>query len=395
MINNPPKICFLADSHNLFDDRIYWKEAVSLKKQGYDIHIILAGDKEERGTTDEGIHYIQLKREVYSKNRYLNYLIKRILPGGLYAKMLKEAMNLKADVYHFHDLKLNRIGPELKALSWKPKVIYDVHEPYPENIRDYIQTPDFLRGIKNWYSSYIQSWERKCAESYDVIITTEENLWDRFQSYFPDKKVEIIYNYTNLALPEKRRKEFDAIYTGGITKLRGAWQILHAVKIVVESKPKFKMLFLGSWFPHGLKQKMTNFIEENKLKENVILLDSVPYPEMSQYYNKSKIGLGIFLPIDTHRIILQIKIFEYMSYGLPIIGSNFGHIHRILNEEKCGIAVNPEDPSEIASALVRVLSDETLYKQWSENGRSAAEKKFRWELMEKKLAAIYTEILDN
>jgi len=392
------KICMLSDSHGLYDDRIYWKEAMSLQNHGYEVYCIFAGSKNDKGVTDEGINYIEIESPVYSSTRYLNFLLKRLIPGGLYAIMLNKATALKADIYHIHDLKVNKIGRKLKSLSHHPKVIYDVHEPSYENILDYNKTKGIHTVIKWLYARHIRKWEQKCAIRYDFVITTEENVRDRFRKILPSEKVDIVYNYTDL---DKTRKEvanqdriYDAIYSGGITRLRGAFKILEAVKIITKQMSDFKMLFLGSYYPEDLKSEMLEFVQENDLQKNVVLHDSVPYTEVPGFYNKSKVGLGIFLPIRTHRIILQIKIFEYMSFGLPIIGSSFGHINDYIEKDNIGIVVNPEDPEEIANALIKILSDPKLYDMYSKNGLEASEKKYRWEFMEKKLIRIYSDLLN-
>lgn len=391
------KICFLADSHGLYDDRIYWKEALSLKKVGYEIHYILAGEKVENGITKEGVHFQILKKDSSLKNRYGNFLAKRFFKSGLYNQMFKAAKAVEADVYHIQDLKVNRIGKRLKNLSFQPKIIYDVHEPYPENIIDYHQTSGLSTIIKKLYAKYIRQWEHKCAENYDLIIVTEENVYKRFTAFLPQNIVQIIYNYTNLKNPDQdtdvKNKEFDAIYTGGITKLRGAFKILEAIKILKKKKDDVKMLFLGSYFPADLKENMLQFINENQLENNVFLMDAVPYNEVVGFYQKSKIGLGIFLPIDTHKIILQIKLFEYMNFGLPIVGSNFGHVQNIIKNDQVGIAVNSENPEEIAEALNTLLSVEDLYNSFSKNGTDAVQNKYRWEFMEEKLIKIYSDLL--
>lgn len=396
---NVKRICFLADSHGLYDDRIYWKEALSLKKKEYEIHYILAGDKDESGVTKEGVNFQIIKKDYYSKNRIINYLAKRFLPQGLYNLMYEKAKAVKADIYHIHDLKVNRIGSNLKNLEHQPKVIYDIHEPYPENIIDYHQTSGLSTIIKRIYSNHIRKWEHKCAKIYDLIIVTEENVYKRFATFLPAEKVQIIYNYTNLESPDQQinliNKEYDAIYTGGITKLRGAFKILEAIKILKKKRNDVKMVFLGSYFPADLKDNMLQYINEHHLETNILLLDAVPYNEVAGYYQNSKIGLGIFLPIETHKIILQIKLFEYMNFGLPIVGSNFGHIHKIIENDHVGIAINPENPEEIAAALNKLLTDEKLYNTFSKNGMDAVQKKYRWEYMEEKLVSLYTGILDE
>jgi glycosyltransferase involved in cell wall biosynthesis len=386
----------LADSHGLYDDRIYWKEAVSLKNGGYEVHFVLAGESDEQGVTEEGIAYTVIQRDRFAGNRLLNYLAKR-LPGGLYARMFREAAQLRTDVYHIHDLKVNRIGKKLKGLGHQPKLVYDVHEPYPENILDY--WPD--RGVKGMlkrpWAGRIRRWEKKTTAGYDLIITTEENMQERFKAYFPEKPVAIIYNYTDLPgqKPGKpdENKEYDAIYTGGITEFRGAWQILEAIRIAKHRKPRLKVLFLGSWFPPGLKERMQRFIRESGIGDQVVLKEAVPYREVSDHYRNSRVGLGIFLPIQTHRIILQIKIFEYMNFGLPILGSNFGHIARIIEEHRCGLTVDPLNPQEIADRLLELLSDNDAYEKMSRNGTEAASQHYQWERMEEKLAALYGELI--
>lgn len=387
----------IADSHGLYDDRIYWKQAVSLKGAGYDVHLILAGDSSEQGLTAEGIPYEIVRRDRIKNNSFINYLAKR-LPGGLYVQLFRKAATLKADVYHIHDLKVNRIGKKLKKMTCGPKVIYDVHEPYPENILDYWKGKGVLSLFKKGWSCYMRRWERKAVANYDLIITTEENIQQRFQNYFPGKAVEVIYNYTDFPKVEPSRgmleKEFDAIYTGGITKFRGAWEILEGVRLAKKDKADIKVLFLGSWFPPSLKKEMRAYINKHALDDNVELHDAVPYPEVDKYYRKSKIGLGIFLPIHTHRIILQIKLFEYMNFGLPILGSNFGHIDSIIQQHQCGIAVNPENPREIADGLIRLLTNETLFSTLSRNGVKASAQ-YRWEEMEIKLVNIYNSLLKS
>ena len=68
-------IVFLADLHTLYDDRIYWKQAISLVKNGYNVHYITIGDVSGKGITKEGIHYLQLKRKKYLPTLLLNYFL--------------------------------------------------------------------------------------------------------------------------------------------------------------------------------------------------------------------------------------------------------------------------------------------------------------------------------
>ena len=107
--NKGIRICFLADKHDLYDDRIYWKMAVPLAKKGYEVHYLLIRDLYNKGITKEGIHYEILKVKSFSRNRYLNFIIKKLNPNNNYKKLYNKAKEVNADIYHFHDLWINRI----------------------------------------------------------------------------------------------------------------------------------------------------------------------------------------------------------------------------------------------------------------------------------------------
>ncbi len=393
------KICFLADKHDLFDDRIYWKMAVPLKEKGYDVYYVLIRDEIKKGITKEGIKYDILKVKTFSKNRYLNFILKNINPSNNYKKLFKKATKINADVYHFHDLWINKIGKKLKSLPQKPVVIYDVHEPFAIDIKDDVGRHSKIKWLMNLYVNYIDSWEKKCAKRYDFIITTEENVRDSFRKVISDERVEVIYNFTDLykdftSIPLKN-KEYDFIYCGGATESRGVIKILEAVKIAKKNIPNIKVVFVGRYTPSTLKLKLQKFINSNDLKNNVQLIPFVKYAQVSDFYNKSKVGLITWQPAKALSIKMPIKIFEYMAFALPIIGSNFGHIKEYIKKENCGITVDPNSPEEISNAMITLLTDSNKYNVYSKNGRKATLEKYKWDFEFKRLIGFYTKALNE
>ncbi len=390
----PGIVCFLADKHGLYDDRIYWKMALSLIKVGYQVHYIFIGTSTAKGITKEGVYYESFKQKKYSSNRYINYLVKYSRKHTNYDHMFEAAAALKADVYHFHDLNINKIGVRLKRLAHRPIVIYDVRDPYAQNIKDYIGSKSVLKPLIHWYAAYINTWEKRQAKHYDLIITNEDNLQGLFQKVTDPAKVIVIYNYTYFhTLRKELTKEYDLIYCGGITEFRGAHQIIEAVKLLQAEFKEIKLLFLGNFFTPEFKAQLAKKIDDLGLTNHVILKDSVPYNEVVNYYNRAKIGLGIFLPIPTHELILQIKIFEYMAMGLPMIGSNFGHINDYILKDQVGLVVDPTNPQEIAEATSVLLNDHERYHEFRNNGIRAATQKYHWGLMEDILITKYDQLL--
>ena len=396
-MSDPLRICFLADRHDLYDDRIYWKMAVPLLKRGYEVYYLLIGDRDETGTTQEGIIYRMFKIKTFSQNRFLNFVLKRLNPWNNYKLMHREATTIEANIYHFHDLWINRIGPKLKRLAHKPVVFYDAREPYAEDYLSYVKTRFSLALYL--FAYWLDNWEKKKARHYDLVIANELNVQQNFAKALGENRSVVLYNYTDRQL-EKRitplhKKEYDLIYCGAISELRGALDILKAVKLIQKELPQIKVLFLGNYFPSALQDDMLKYLKENGLVDAVVLKNAVPYKEVARYYRASKIGLVVLHKVKTFEISMPIKLFEYMAFGLPVIGSDFGHIKDYIRKDNCGITVAPNDHTAIAKAAIRMLKDPDLYEQYSTNGRRASQEKYRWEIEFEKLVVYYNKALNE
>ena len=393
------KICFLADKHGLYDDRIYWKMAVPLQKKGYEVSYLLIGNEQQKGVTKEGIDYEVLKVKTFSKNRYLNFVLKNLNPNNNYKKLFKKAAALQAEIYHFHDLWINKIGKKLKRLKHKPVVFYDAREPYAEDYISLIEANKIFNIILKLFAHLVDKWEKKMAEKYDLVIANKNTVRDNFRRKLGKKKAETIFNFTDIYKDYKKisllEKKYDFIYCGGITESRGAIKILEATKIAKKTIPGIRVVFVGRYSPENLKQKLQKFIDENNLKKNVQLFSFVKYEGVSNFYNLSKIGLITWLPLKALTIKMPIKIFEYMAFALPIIGSNFGHIKKYIEQENCGIVVNPDNPHEISEAMCNLLTDSAKYKFYSTNGRKATLEKYKWDFELGRLINFYTTFLQE
>jgi len=394
------KICFLADKHSLFDDRIYWKMAVPLTQKGFEVHYILIGEDSKKGITNEGIKYEIFKLKTFSKNRYLNYLLKRLNPSNNFNKIFKSAKVLKADIYHFHGLWLNKIGGKLKDLNHNPIVFYDAREPYAKDYKSYLKSNNILKNkIILLFASHIDRWEKNKSKKYNLIISNEDFVRDQFRKHLGINKAETLFNYTDIYENYKEtlpiNKEYDFIYLGSITEQRGITKILEAVNISKEKHPTIKVAIVGKYAPEDYKKTLQDYIDKHKLNKNVYLFDQIPYTKVSEFYNKSKVGIVVLQPIETFKICMPIKVFEYMAFGLPIIGSDFGHIKKYIETDNCGITVDPTNEKEISLAMNEFIENDNKLSLFAKNGREATLKKYKWDFELERLIGFYTKFLNE
>ncbi|MBN2522265.1 MAG: glycosyltransferase family 4 protein [Bacteroidales bacterium] len=389
-------ICMLSDMHPLFDDRIYWKEAVSLKKHGYNL-IHIGFDKDCKDfMSPEGIRIITIKKRVFHRNIFLHKLIKTILFDNPHRTMMKKIVEVRADAYHIHDLKVNVLGEMIKKLPWKPKIIYDIHEDYGDMIRYYNQKKGFVKWLLFRYASIVERNEKRRTKNYDFYLTVLPEIKERFNKKNPHMQSEVIYNYTNLkpvSNTSKSLRKYELIYSGLINWCRGPLEIIDAIEIVKKTMPDIKMLFIGRFNSLEFEKYVKSKVRDKQLEENIEFQSEVPYEKVGELYNKSMIGMAVFHPIKVFYYSIQVKTFEYMLYGLPIVCSNFGYVNKFITESHCGIPVDPLKPEEIALAIIRLLTDSKLYQQMSRSGKQAAQTRYNWQSEEEKLITIYNKLL--
>lgn len=99
------------------------------------------------------------------------------------------------------------------------------------------------------------------------------------------------------------------------------------------------------------------------------------------------------LVLSSRSEALPTVLLEAMATGLPIVATNVGGVPEIVNAERSGLLVAPEDAAALASALARVVADEALRRTMGTRGREIVESRFRIESMCEKRMALFEELL--
>ncbi len=373
------KVCMLATIHPIYDSRIYYKESISLKKAGYDVHIVLYDNKTDDFISEDGIniHTIGIK----SKDKITTFINKN--------RILKKALELKADIYHYHDFYINFLVPKLKKELPGSKIIYDMHEFFVER----------NKKSKKWYVRFftkiMAKTEIKNLKYVDHMIVVVDKMKEKYSKYFNSSKIDVIYNYPLIDKKEvnkKCKKIYDIVYNGGIKRDRGILELLEAVHIGKKEIKNIKLLLLGP-IKKDFKQILYEKIKILQIEENVDLLE-VEHKKVKEYLCKSKIGINLLYPTYNNKYGLQIKIFEYMSQGIPLV-INYSEIgKRIVNNEAVGELIENLNPEEIWKKIRKILNNKELYEKYSSNGLKAVINKYNWKLMEEKLLKTYRLLIN-
>ena len=173
------KVVHLTTVHPPFDTRIFYREAKTLARAGYEVVLIAQHDKDE---LVEGIKIIALPKP---RNR-----LARIL--GLTWLAFRLALRQRAEIYHFHDPELLPIGVMLKLFT-RARVIYDVHEDVPEQILTKYWIPVPLRRP---LAVVFNAFEKLLARAVDAVVVATEGIAKKFLRLRPV----VVHNYPDLEM---------------------------------------------------------------------------------------------------------------------------------------------------------------------------------------------------
>lgn len=361
------KICILTSGHDVFDNRIYYKEILSLKKEYSDIYLIAPGDKDF--TTEDGIKVKTFKKRKSWYDRL-----------GPMNRMYNLALELNADVYHAHEPDSFQVAVKLKK-KIGCKIIYDSHEYHPEGFAEH-----FKFG-KNIITKLIYEYEKKNAQKADYIISVNDILVNKFKSY--NEHVELIPNYP--VLDNQHIKELNStptfIYVGGLREDRGIVKIIQAIKKV--NKP-YKYFFVGAFETNEFEVKVRDLCKSNIDSGEIIFTGKIPHKDVFKYLSMSHVGFVLLQPENWRYINSEpIKLFEYMMTKTAIIASDFPMMKNIINEGKAGVVVDPTDVDEIANIIIQLGSDLDATVNMGVNGFNIVNEKYNWSVCENRLLNLY------
>ena len=358
------KIAHITSIHPQNDNRIFYKECTTLRKEGYEVVVIVAGGETKI------INGIQIIGYPKAKGGRLKRMVKTS-----FFDMIKVCKKNNADIYHFHDPELIFAGLYLKYIG--KKVIYDIHENNPASIlsKPYIKS----KFIKETISRTFDIFERSVLRFFNAVITARPDISRRFKHKnlitlrnFP-LAPEIAHTEQISILKEKP----SVIFVGGMTKLRGINELIDAFKTL----DSYELWLLGPINDIELKKKI-------KLGcKNVKYFGTVEAYEVFAYISKADIGIITFLPAPNHLETLATKPFEYMACGKPMIMSNFKYWQETFGESS--LYVDPCNSKDITQKVKNLLSDTLLMKKMSQRNKKLFQEEYNWEIESQKLINIY------
>jgi glycosyltransferase involved in cell wall biosynthesis len=376
------KICVLTNMHPIKDDRIYYKQVLSLAKRYSDLTLIAPKENGWPQALHPSVRYKPLPKTPGLVGR-----LRSILTAAIFVRQIKP------DVCHFHDYDLVLAVPLIRALTGA-KIIYDAHEAYPEMFKLSSRVPPALRTLGAWVVNFVEkSLTQLCA----LVITADEATAKAFRKY--NIPASTVFNFPPLGLFEsdsqmeaalKRRYTGRTllIYQGTMSEDRGLFHMLRAMDMIHRKDPSILLLLIGLDVPE-LLQRTKETIDRLNIADAVEILPWVDHEKIGSYMRICDIGLIPWQPCEKYQMNLPIKLFEYMACGLPVLSANLRPIASFLSPSGAGRLYDSTDDRALAEAVRDMLANPEKLERMRARGLEAVQSQWNWSKMEQKLLKIY------
>lgn len=240
-----------------------------------------------------------------------------------------------------------------------PHYLY-VQDLWPENVIAVtgLQTPAVIKPI-----DLMMDFIYKKA---DVIFTTSPSFVDaiceRKQKvdrakvhYWPQYAEDFYHPSIRKAIEEiPVDGNFKVIYTGNFGYAQGLQILPAAAELLKEDNICFVMIGAGRYLPEFQKE-----IQKRGVEDQFILIPKQPMERIPELLAACDAAFLSFQNQDIWAMTIPAKLQSYMACAMPVIAVARGETQRIIEQAKCGVCCQMDDPEGLAAAI-RDLSHQDL-----------------------------------
>ncbi|MDD3932230.1 MAG: glycosyltransferase family 4 protein [Methanoculleus sp.] len=234
-----------------------------------------------------------------------------------------------------------------------------------------------------------------------VIAVTggiKQYIIDRYG--LPEARVSVIANgantdiFTPRSQQEARRllglpdSDSYICFVGNFAPWQGVESLIQAVPSITSRYPCVRVILVGDG---AMKQAWTDLANSLGILEHILFTGVVPYEDVPFYISASDICVAPFISRRNERIGLSpLKIYEYLACGRPVVASKINGITGLLARSGGGIAVMPENPHELAEAILYLLQDDNLRGEMGDSGCTYVMENHTWAKVAADVAGVLT-----
>ena len=281
-------------------------------------------------------------------------------------------------------------------------IVTTVHHPYVAE-RRFISANvpffDYLRYLMRRPIYFHEQMEKITCEKADKIIAiskyTSRSIIKEYS--ISACKIEIIPNAVDVnkfnpkiaGYEIRERLNIQAapivLFVGRLDVNKGISYLLKAFSKIIEDLPDAKLVVVGEG---PLKNNALSLLNKYNIKKSVMLIGRVSEEDLPEFYAASDL---VVLPSLMEGF--GITLLEAMASGKPCVATRAGGVEDAVINGETGLLVPPADSYSLYHAILRLLTDDKLSREFGTAGRKRVENYFTWDKVAKKTVEVYKEMI--
>jgi len=359
--------------------------SVALARKGLSLHVVTcdfpgAPDYEEMN----GVHVYRFDSYKPSAPGFLSWVFSMNQDMAQRAMEAIDSHHGRVDVIHAHDWLVANAAIGLR-------------DQYGASLVSTVHSTEAGRrgGIQNDYQRTINEVERNLINQSSGVICCSNYMAGQISNAFgvPREKLHVIRNGVNVSrfdikidVPFVRRRyaepnEKIVLYVGRLVHEKGVHVLIGAAHEVLGVIPNVKFIIVGEG---GAREYLLREASYFGVADRVLFMGFVEEKTLTSIYRVSDVAVvpSLYEPFG-------ITALEAMAAKVPLVASDTGGLTEIVEHDKTGVKVYPDNSDSLAWGILRVLGDQAYAETIRENAYQKVVKVFDWNTIADETIAEY------
>ena len=219
---------------------------------------------------------------------------------------------------------------------------------------------------KSYFNKYL-----KKINKFIVLSNSSKNILKNYG--IKESRIKVIHLPLDIKAENQSKEKSEKnsiLYTAWLQPRKGLHILIKSMPYILKTISKAKLYVIGSEGPEKkYKKEIINFIKENNLEKNIILLGKKSPEEVNKYLKKTNVTA---VP-EQWENMSPLIVMEAMALSKPIVASRIGGIPEFIIHNKTGLLSEHNNPEDFAKNITKILKNTKLAEKLGTNSK----KKFR------------------
>lgn len=375
-------------------------EALALIQHGHEVFLFCLTYGNQ--LLDENYKAIKVKRYLSNKLIYKLSALSYTFPFYRFLLQPKVAHFIQTnqiEALHIHDITIAETVFKANAHKNLP-IVLDLHDNLPEIMKWYPHLQKFpgkyLISPKQWKNK-----EAKFVKNASKVITVSQEFIDEVANRLAIKKDKIILVPNTVsaafykdaiiedAILNRYKNDFVILYLGDTALRRGLPTAIAAMPELKKQIPNIKLVIVG--------KNTTDEVLKEQVKSLKIddIVDFQGWQNVTLFPSYIKASAICISPLDRniqHDVAYANKLFQYMSFGKPVLVSNATAQKNLIERTQSGLVHLEKNPTDFAEKVLQLHQNKDLANQLGANGKRFVAEEFCWEKVSGNLIKLYDNL---